>query len=69
VEGDPITSIYRILPGGSIEVFVDQRRDRYSKGGWYRLACQGLTRLQGSPWQDDFAPGLREGDCTVTTLG
>ena len=46
VEGDPITSIYRILGPASIEVFVDQRRDRYSKGGWYRLECLGLTRVE-----------------------
>jgi hypothetical protein len=66
VEGDPITSIYRILAAGSIEVFVDQRQDRYSKGGWYRLACPGLRLIEG--WREDFVPGLRDGDCTVTTL-
>jgi hypothetical protein len=59
VEGDPITSIYRILPAGSIEVFVDQRRDRYSRGGWYRLGCLDLA-LNGGPgqaWYPDFVCG------------
>jgi hypothetical protein len=69
VEGDPVTSIYRILAAGSVEVFVDYRRDRFSKGGWSRLLCSGLRRLEGSPWQDDFGPGLGDGDCVVTRLG
>jgi len=69
VEGDPITSIYRILAAGSIEVFVDQRRDRYSKGGWLRLACPGLRLIDESQWLEDFVPGLRDDDCTVTPIG
>lgn len=58
IEGDPITSIWRLLPNGLVEVFVDQRRDAWSKGGWYRLECVGLgLNGSGMGWDPDFLCG------------
>ena len=42
VEGDPITTIYRALPDGTMEMFVDMTRDRFGSGEWARLSCAGL---------------------------
>ncbi|WP_127475457.1 DUF4362 domain-containing protein [Microbacterium sulfonylureivorans] len=33
VEGDPIVTYYRALPGGGVEVFTDMTQDAYG-GGW-----------------------------------
>lgn len=68
VEGDPITFIFRALPGGQAEVFVDQTQDRYSAGGWLRLTCPGLT-LSGDP--PVLLPGVvgdNPRDCIETSL-
>lgn len=46
VEGDPITTIYRVLPDGTVEVFVDMTRDRYGSGTWERLACSELRPVR-----------------------
>lgn len=64
IEGDPVTYVYRVLPGGSVEVFVDQTQDLYSTGGWLRLACPGLSRLEDGV----LALGLGEG-CAETRIG
>jgi hypothetical protein len=67
VEGDPIPTIYRVLAGGTIEAFVDRRRDRYSRGGWVRLECLGLRLEEG--WSGpELVLGLDDNDCTVTPL-
>jgi hypothetical protein len=71
-EGDPITWIYRVLPDHSVEVFLDQTKDRYSMGGWVHLACPGLSLIEGSPDQPNFGPGLGIGpgeDCNEDQVG
>ncbi len=57
-EGDPITTIYRVLPDGSVEVFIDATRDRWGSGEWSRFVCRTLSRGQGRDPQVDF--GLDE---------
>ncbi|MFL5680907.1 MAG: hypothetical protein ACJ77B_09940 [Chloroflexota bacterium] len=71
-EGDPITWIYRVLPDRSVEVFLDQTKDKFSNGGWVRLACPGLSLIKGTPDQPDFGPGLGVGpgqECDEDRLG
>lgn len=65
IEGDPITSIYRVLGGGRVEVFVDDSRDRYpAVGGWARLDCSALATPGSLAPPPDFGPD----DCLVTPL-
>ncbi|HEX5823407.1 MAG TPA: hypothetical protein VFY18_03015 [Candidatus Limnocylindrales bacterium] len=71
VEGDPITSIYRVLPGGSVEVFIDSTQDVWSARTWLRLACPGLSLIEGAAGQPAFGPGLGsqpDGECVETTI-
>ena len=65
VEGDPITSVYRILPDGAIEVFIDSTHDAWSSKSWLHLACQELALIDGAPGQPAFGPA--EG-CVETTI-
>jgi hypothetical protein len=69
IEGDPITWIYRILPGGAVEVFVDSTQDTWSAKTWLRLACPGLSLVDGAGAQSEFEAGLGVGgECTETTV-
>lgn len=71
MEGDPITFIYRVLPDGSVEVFIDSTHDKWSAMTWLHLACPGLSLVDGAPGQPAFAPGLGDGPaevCLETTL-
>lgn len=43
MEGDPIATIYRITPDGTIEVMVDGSRDRFGSGGWTLTRCASLV--------------------------
>jgi hypothetical protein len=50
VEGDPIRTYFRALPGGGAEVFVDTSADAYGTGGWGHRRCpaaRALTDLGG----------------------
>ena len=64
IEGDPITFIYRILPGGAVEVFIDSTQDAWSARTWLHLACRELALIDG-PGQPAFGVG---DDCTETTI-
>jgi hypothetical protein len=45
-EGDPITTYYRVLGPGAVEVFEDSTQDAWSSGGaWKRYACTTLQEL------------------------
>ena len=71
IEGDPLTWIYRILPGGSVEVFIDSTQDTWSNRTWLHLACPGLSLIDGAPDQPAFGPGLGRqpsGECRETTI-
>ena len=43
VEGDPITSIIRVHPDGTVEVFLDMTQDAFGSGAWERLRCTALV--------------------------
>ena len=70
VEGDPITWIYRVGAGGDVEVFLDSTRDAWSAKSWIRLACPGLSLIEGAPGQPAISAGLNQpgGDCAETTI-
>ena len=55
-EGDPITWIYRVLPDGSVEVFIDSTRDTYGSGVWSHARCRTLARQMGGGIATDFGP-------------
>lgn len=43
VEGDPISTYYRVTPGRSgVELFIDSR-DGFGKEGWTHLHCPGAV--------------------------
>lgn len=65
IEGDPITSIYRVLPGGAVEVFIDSTHDAWSARTWLHLACPDLVPVDVSSGQPAFGPGS---DCIETTI-
>ena len=44
VEGDPIVTYYRALPGGGIEVFTDMTQDAFG-GGWGYDLCDDATAI------------------------
>lgn len=70
IEGDPLTWIYRVLPSGAVEVFIDSTQDQWSARTWLHLACPGLSLIEGDLAQPAFGPGLAQagGDCRETTL-
>ncbi len=45
-EGDPVTSYYRALPGGGVEVLVDSTQDEFGTGGWSRRSCRAPVSLR-----------------------
>jgi hypothetical protein len=65
IEGDPITSVYRILADGAVEVFIDSTHDAWSSRSWLRLACEEFVLIDGAPGQPAFGPA--EG-CLETTI-
>ncbi len=44
IEGDPITTIYRVWPSAElpVEIFQDATRDRYGSGAWSYVGCEAL---------------------------
>jgi hypothetical protein len=62
-EGDPITSIYRIIGRGRVEVFIDSTQDRFGSEGWQRLNCLTLAIVQTPA--PDFGP---DDSCAETPL-
>jgi hypothetical protein len=64
VEGDPVTTIYRVLGPGRVEVFVDATHDRFGSGRWEKYACKGLRKVEGSDVDPDFS-----GDATCVEVG
>lgn len=59
VEGDPITSIYRVLGNRQVEVFVDITHDMAGPNPsprWIRLDCRTLAILEGAQGQPAFGP-------------
>ena len=46
IEGDPIATIWRTIPGGGVEMLVDATQDRFGSGGWSRTVCRQLVSDQ-----------------------
>ena len=46
VEGDPIATIYRTVPGGGVEMLVDTTQDRFGEKVWRRTTCRVLINDQ-----------------------
>lgn len=47
-QGNPVTEILRVLPDGSVEVFVDATRDVEGSGRWERRVCDGVAAVEGA---------------------
>lgn len=43
IEGDPIATIVRSLPGGGVETLVDRTQDAFGRRVWTRTICRGLA--------------------------
>jgi hypothetical protein len=43
IEGDPIATIMRTLPGGGVELLVDATQDQYGEDHWRRITCRTLV--------------------------
>ncbi len=56
IEGDPITTIYRVLGPGRIEVWIDATKDRFGSGTWEKLTCRSLRLVKGGRVEPDFGP-------------
>jgi hypothetical protein len=46
IEGDPIATIWRTIPGGGVETLNDATQDRFGSGGWTRTVCRQLVSDQ-----------------------
>ncbi|MCR2811068.1 hypothetical protein [Microbacterium sp. zg.B185] len=48
VEGDPVTTYFRALPGGGIEMFVDLSEDMFAgeRSSWLHVSCPLATSIQ-----------------------
>ena len=64
-EGDPITTIYRVLPDGSVEVFIDSTQDKWGSGRWEHLSCRTLAHYENGTFSNDFGP---DDTCVATPL-
>jgi hypothetical protein len=49
VEGDPIVTYYRVLPGGGVEIFVDSTLDEFGGdgAGWSLQRCPPAVEVFG----------------------
>jgi hypothetical protein len=65
-EGDPVTTIYRVLGPGRVEVFVDGTQDKFSATrAWIRLDCQTLASASTLATSPDFGP---DESCVQTSI-
>jgi hypothetical protein len=46
IEGDPIATIWRTLPGGGVELLVDATQDEFGEKVWRRTTCRVLVSDQ-----------------------
>jgi hypothetical protein len=42
IEGDPIATIMRTLPGGEVELLIDSTQDQYGEAQWRRITCRTI---------------------------
>ena len=43
IEGDPIATIMRTLPGGGVELLIDSTQDQYGEDHWRRITCRTIV--------------------------
>ena len=43
IEGDPIATIMRTLPGGGVELLIDSTQDQYGEDHWRRITCRTVN--------------------------
>ena len=65
MEGDPITTIYRVLGDERVELFIDSTQDRYGSGAWEHAACTSLAAITDGLVEPDFGP---DESCEFTPL-
>jgi hypothetical protein len=65
VEGDPITTTYRVLSAGKVEVFMNTTQDKFGPEGWARFDCQTLASMTSIAEGPDFGV---DDSCTQTTI-
>ena len=53
IEGDPIATITRALPGGGLEILVDKTQDAFGARVWVRTICRGFVEDQESGFVQD----------------
>jgi hypothetical protein len=53
-EGEPITTYYRVLPAGGLEVFTDATADSYGPGEWRHVRCADVAAF----WNLDSCQGV-----------
>jgi hypothetical protein len=46
IEGDPIATIWRTVPGGGVELLVDATQDEFGEKVWRRTTCRVLVNDQ-----------------------
>ena len=46
VEGDPIKTYYRALPGEGLEVFTDATADSFGSEGWRHVRCVDVAAVE-----------------------
>ena len=62
VEGDPITTIYRLLDTGELEILIDWSRDRFGPTpGWTYQRCESLPEV--SEAERNRSPVIEGSEC------
>ena len=46
IEGAPIATIWRTIPGGGVELLLDATQDAFGSRGWMRTICRQLVSEQ-----------------------
>jgi hypothetical protein len=64
-ERNSVLSIYRVLPNGQVEIFVDQTRAIFQTRVWLRLTCPRLAINRRDPQQLAFGPNS---ECVETRI-
>jgi hypothetical protein len=64
-EGNSVLTIYRILPNGQVEIFIDQTRAIFATRTWLRVSCGRLAINRLDPRQPAFGPNS---ECVETRI-
>ncbi len=60
-----MTTIYRVLKPGRVEIFEDTTQDKFGAHGWIRLDCTSLAIMQTLAPAPDFGP---DDSCMQTAI-